>query len=67
MGSRKGVNELNFQVKGQEYFLGFVESEGRWYLFAPSEQGVDRFPVYVDAPKYDRFAIMKEISSKLSS
>jgi hypothetical protein len=67
LGTRKGVNELNFQVKGQEYFLGFVESERRWYLFAPSERGVERFSVYVDAPKYDRFAIMEETSDNLSS
>ncbi|HEY1464742.1 MAG TPA: hypothetical protein VGF44_15100 [Terriglobales bacterium] len=58
---------MHFQVKGQEYFLGFVENEGQWYLFAPSEQGVDRFPVYVDAPKYDRLAIIEKISGNLSS
>jgi len=62
-----GGSELNFQVKGQDYFLGFVESERRWYLFAPNERGVERFPVYVDAPNYDRFAIMKETSNDLSS
>lgn len=54
-------------MKGQEYFLAFVEDERRWYLFAPNEQGVERFPVYVDVAKYDRFAIMKETSNNLSS
>lgn len=55
-------------MKGQEYFLAFVEDERRWYLFAPREQGVERFPVYVDAAKYDnRIAVMKETLSKLSS
>lgn len=65
---RKGVNKLNFQVKGQEYFLAFVEDERRWYLFAPREQGIERFPVYVDAAKYDnRFAFKEKTSSNLSS
>lgn len=40
---------MNFQVKGQEYFLAFVEEERRWYIFAPTGQSVQRIPVYVDA------------------
>jgi len=45
---------LRFQVKGQEYFLAFVEDERRWYLFTPTQQGMQRMPVYVDAPNYER-------------
>jgi hypothetical protein len=48
----KGVNELQFQIKGQEYFLAFVEQEKRWYVFAPTPEGVHRIPVYVDAVKW---------------
>ena len=44
---------MRFQVKGQEYFLAFVEDERRWYVFAPRLDGVQRIPVYVDAPRYD--------------
>ena len=47
-----GVNELQFRIKDQEYFLAFVEQEKRWYLFAPTDQGVHRLPVYVDAVKW---------------
>ncbi len=50
----KGVNELQFQIKGQDYFLAFVEQEKRWYVFAPTPAGVHRIPVYVDAPVYER-------------
>ena len=50
LGHRKEVNQLQFQVKGQEYFLAFVEDEARWYVFAPSGDGLQRIPVYVDAP-----------------
>jgi hypothetical protein len=45
---------LRFEVKGQEYFLAFVEQENRWYVFAPSPTGMQRMPVYVDAAKYER-------------
>jgi hypothetical protein len=60
LGTRKGVNELNFQVKGQEYFLAFVEDEKRWCLFAQNEQGVERIPVYVDAAKYGNRAALAD-------
>jgi hypothetical protein len=43
---------LQFQIKGQDYFLAFVEQEKRWYLFAPTPEGVHRIPVYVDAVKW---------------
>jgi hypothetical protein len=48
----KGVNELQFRIKDQDYFLAFVEQEKRWYVFSPTPQGVHRIPVYVDAEKY---------------
>ena len=48
------VNELQFKIKDQDYFLAFVEQEKRWYVFAPSSQGVRRIPVYVDAAKYEK-------------
>ena len=49
---RNGVNNLQFQIKGKDYFLAFVEDEKRWYVFAPTLQGVHRIPVYVDTVKY---------------
>ena len=47
---------MQFQVKGQEFFLAFVEDERRWYLFSPAsgQQGLQRIPVYVDAPIKER-------------
>jgi hypothetical protein len=53
------VNELQFRIKGQDYFLAFVEPEKRWYLFAPTPQGVQRLPVYVDAPVYEKSGILE--------
>jgi len=45
---------LQFKIKDQDYFLAFVEQEKRWYVVVPTEQGVHRIPVYVDAAKYER-------------
>ena len=50
---------MRFEVKGQEYFLAFVEQENRYYLFAPTADGMQKMPVYVDAVKWDRSAILK--------
>jgi hypothetical protein len=47
---------LQFKVKGQEYFLAFVEQEKRYYVFASTPDGVQRIPVYVDGAKYERIA-----------
>ena len=40
---------MQFQVNGKDYFLAFVEDEGRWYVFAPTAQSIQRIPVYMDA------------------
>ena len=64
--SNKGVNELQFQIKGQDYFLAFVEQEKRWYVFSPTPEGVHRIPVYVDAAKYASPSIL-ETETLLSS
>jgi hypothetical protein len=54
----KGVNQLQFKIKHQDYFLAFVEQERRWYVFASTAQGVHRMPVYVDAEKYGNPAVL---------
>jgi len=57
---------VQFQVKGQDYFLAFVEQEKRWYVFSPTAQGINRIPVYVDAVEYERAGIL-DINTSLSS
>ena len=47
---------MQFKVKGQDYFLAFVEQEKRFCVFAPTQDGVRRIPVYVDGVKYERAA-----------
>ena len=33
---------MQFQVNGKDYFLAFVEDEGRWYVFAPTASAIER-------------------------
>jgi hypothetical protein len=63
---RNGANTLQFKIKDQDYFLAFVEQEKRWYVFAPTSEGVNRIPVYVDAVKYQKPGIL-ETETSLSS
>ena len=57
---------MQFNIKGKDYFLAFVEQEKRWYVFSPTAQGVHRIPVYVDAVKYEKPGIL-ETETHLSS
>ncbi len=54
----RGEEKLQFEVNGQDYFLNFAEDEAYWYVLAPSLTGVQRIPVYVDSPAYERFGIL---------
>jgi len=58
---------LQFEVRGQKtYFLAFVD-ERRWYLFAPSPQGVLRIPVYVDASAAEKLVLAEEGKHSISN
>jgi hypothetical protein len=54
----RGEEKLQFEVNGQDYFLNFAEDEAYWYVLAPTLTGVQRIPVYVDSPSYERFGIL---------
>ncbi len=43
---------MQFRIKDQDYFLAFIEDEKRWFVIAPTAEGVHRIPVYVDAVKW---------------
>jgi hypothetical protein len=49
-GYPRRITQLQFEVNGQNYFLAFVEDEHRWYVFQNTAAGINRIPVYVDAP-----------------
>jgi hypothetical protein len=58
--------KLQFKVNGRDYFLAFVDNEGRWYIFAPTAQSIERIPVYVDAPIYGRAGVVENGHQKVS-
>jgi len=39
---------LQFEVKGKQYFLGFVAQEGKWFVFTPTNKVVQRIPIVDD-------------------
>ena len=43
--------KVQFQIKGQDFFLTFVEDEERLYVMTPTPDGVHKIPVYVDVAK----------------
>ena len=47
---------MQFEVNNQEYFLNFVEDEGRWYVFRTTGSGVIRIPVEMEAIHSEHFA-----------
>ena len=49
-------HSLQFEVNQQEYFLNYVEDEGRWYVFRPTGHGVIRIPVEMEAVHSEHFA-----------
>jgi hypothetical protein len=50
-----GKGELQFEIDNQLYVLNFVPAEGRWYVFSPTEDGLIRIPVAMDAAPLERF------------
>jgi len=54
---------LQFDINGVSYFLTFVEEEHRWCLFAPTDTGARRVPVYVDERVLGGRSLMEQSSS----
>ena len=57
---------MQFQVKGQDYFLEYIDEEHSWFVFTQTIDGLQRIPVYVDGKKV-RGASTRKSSPKLSS
>ena len=65
--SDPGRLKLQFEANGQTYFLNFAEDDGHWYLFAQTLTGINRIPVYVDAPKYERIGALEAGRHKIQN
>jgi hypothetical protein len=57
---------MQFQVKGQDYFLEYIDEEHSWFVFTQAGDGLERIPVYVDGKKQDRAARKYKGTPKLS-
>jgi hypothetical protein len=40
---------MQFEVKGQNYFLEFLPEEGEWLLLRPSREGLERMAIADDS------------------
>jgi hypothetical protein len=60
-------DQMQFEVNGQEYFLNLVEDESRWYVFMPSLTGLQKIPVYIDVPKFERVGILQKSRHKIQN
>ena len=40
---------MQFEVKGQSYFLNYLDDEERWILLRPSFAGIQEIPVEEDS------------------
>jgi hypothetical protein len=50
---------MNFEVNGQNFFLNFLPGEGRWFIYAPTAEGMQRIPVFDDRHlHFDRFVML---------
>jgi hypothetical protein len=50
-----------------KYFLGFVEDERRWYVFAPTVSGLNRLPVYIDTPAMGKILLADESKQTITN
>jgi hypothetical protein len=55
---------LQFEIDNQMYYLNFVPDEGRWYVFQPTEDGMIRIPVEMEATHFEHFAFAPEEGKK---
>ena len=58
---------MEFEVNGQKYFLAFVEEERRWCVFVPTAGGLNRIPVYIDAPAMAKILLADESKQTITN
>ena len=55
---------MQFEVNDQMYFVNFIPDEGRWYVFSPTDDGMIRIPVAMDAAPFENFTVAPEEGKK---
>jgi hypothetical protein len=54
---KKEERKLRFEVNGQMFFVNFVPEEGRWFCYAPTETGLQKIPVSMDASPFEAYTV----------
>ena len=62
--NRKRGNKLRFEVNGQMFFVNFVPEEGRWFCYAPTDTGLQKIPVSIDASPFEAFTVALDEQAK---
>ena len=58
---------MQFEINDQVYFVNFLPSEGRWYLFTSTGGGMIKIPVAMDAAPFENFAGVRKRFYKAAS
>jgi hypothetical protein len=56
VGQERG-KKMRFEVNGQMFFVNFVPEEGRWFCYAPTETGLQKIPVSMDASPFEAYTV----------
>jgi hypothetical protein len=56
VGQERG-RQMRFEVNGQMFFVNFVPEEGRWFCYAPTETGLQKIPVSMDASPFEAYTV----------
>jgi hypothetical protein len=51
-------------VNGQMFFVNFVAEEGRWFCYAPTETGLQKIPVSMDASLFEGYTVEVDEQAK---
>jgi hypothetical protein len=46
------------------FFVNFVPEEGRWFCYAPTDTGLQKIPVSVDASPFQAFTVQMDEQAK---
>jgi hypothetical protein len=62
--SGKEASKLRFEVNGQLFFVNFVPEEGRWFCYAPTDTGMQKIPVSMDASPFEAYTVEQDEQAK---
>ncbi len=46
------------------FFVNFVPEEGRWFCYAPTDTGMQKIPVSIDASPFEAYTVEQDEQAK---